>query len=219
MRRRIRGGGTQVGMFRSSGHLDDVLFPTVQKKIDGAAKKVRTCAAGRGAVDPDAVDKRHQALTDRFALARHWLLTARGEIHACLTKFRRAFAGGRRVRLHLSVSSAVAASGVVRRTLTAGGYVLFGRAFTADAGECCGEIVPAAAREHHHGDAEISPRGERAGVSVLTTAAAQHRLAEGCARSSPARRSCRRWWRLVPARHQRARAGGRGGPRGPADRF
>ena len=166
--------------------LDDKQLSDVQKKIDGAAKKVRTFPSLRGAVDLDAVDKGTKHLTDRLTALRTGFDRARGEkLHAQLTKLSPRFAAlSRQAGLgsdHMAEFGRVVArvSGVVVASLTASAAAafLFGRAFTADAMAL--RETSRAARVSTTEMQSFTLAGERAGVSAEATTAALNTLAEG----------------------------------------
>lgn len=166
--------------------LDDKQLSDVQKKIDGAAKKVRTFPSLRGAVDLDAVDKGTKHLTDRLTALRTGFDRARGEkLHAQLTKLSPRFAAlSQQAGLgsdHMAEFGRVVArvSGVVVASLTASAAAafLFGRAFTADAMAL--RETSRAARVSTTEMQSFTLAGERAGVSAEATTAALNTLAEG----------------------------------------
>lgn len=166
--------------------LDDKQLSDVQKKIDGAAKKVRTFPSLRGAVDLDAVDKGTKHLTDRLTALRTGFDRARGEkLHAQLTKLSPRFAAlSRQAGLgsdHMAEFGRVVArvSGVVVASLTAAtaAAFLFGRAFTSDAMAL--RETSRAARVSTTEMQSFTLAGERAGVSAEATTAALNTLAEG----------------------------------------
>ena len=166
--------------------LDDKQLSDVQKKIDGAAKKVRTFPSLRGDVDLDAVDKGTKHLTDRLTALRTGFDRARGEkLHAQLTKLSPRFAAlSQQAGLgsdHMAEFGRVVArvSGVVVASLTASAAAafLFGRAFTADAMAL--RETSRAARVSTTEMQSFTLAGERAGVSAEATTAALNTLAEG----------------------------------------
>lgn len=166
--------------------LDDKQLSAVQKKIDGAAKKVRAFPTLHGRVDLDAVEKGTKDLTDRLTALRTGFDRARGEkLHAQLAKLSPRFAAlSRQAGLgsdHMAEFGRVVArvSGVVVASLTAAAAAafVFGRAFTSDA-----MALREAARAARVSTTEMQGftlAGERAGVSAEATTEALNTLAEG----------------------------------------
>lgn len=166
--------------------LDEKQLADAQKKIDGAAKKVRTFPSLRGKVDLDAVERGSKTFGDRMAAMRAGMDRARGEkLHASLSRLSPRFA---RLSAEVGISrDEMGAFGALVQSVSlrvvgslaaaTAAAVLFARAFASDAMAL--RETARAARVTTTELQTVSLAGERAGVSAEATTAALNTLAEG----------------------------------------
>lgn len=166
--------------------LDEKQLSDVQKKIDGAAKKVRTFPSLRGTVDLDAAEKGSKRFGDRLTALRIGMERARGEkLHASISRLSPRFAklsqelgiGADEMAAFGSIATRVAGGVVAALTVATAAAVAFARSFSADAMAL--RETARVARVTTNQLQGITLASERAGVSAEATTAGLNTLAEG----------------------------------------